>query len=66
MADRGQPASKLPTAYKPVKAAMPTPQQPAPQVQQGQEATQHAQQVPVQHPPNEGKEIHKDRSTICR
>ena len=51
MADRGPPAMKLPTVYKPAKTAMPAPQQPAPQMQQGQEATQHAQE-PAQHPPN--------------
>ena len=40
MADRGPPAPKQPSVHKPVKASMPVPQQPASQVQQGQEAAQ--------------------------
>ena len=47
MADRGPPAPKLPMVCKPPKAAIPILQQPVPQVQQGQEATQYAQQEPA-------------------
>ena len=43
MADRRPSAPIPPTVCKSGKAAMPTPQQPATQVQQGQEAAQHTQ-----------------------
>ena len=48
MADKGPPTPRLPTACKPVKTTAPNPQ-----AQQGQQATQHAQQEPAQNPPDE-------------
>ena len=51
MVERGLPAPKLPTAYKPVKTKANDPPQPAPLLQMEPEATVPPDQLPDPSPP---------------